>query len=266
MLDLSSLSINEIKKLLSSEQIKQELLLALSADQRTGVKTLALRLMRANAVKEAERKRLEKMFIYEDDLKSSGHYLVAGVDEAGRGPLAGPVVASAVILPREVWLPGLNDSKKLTPAKREVLAGQIKEAAIAYAIGVSSVDEIYRDNIHHAGLTAMRRAVMRLATKPTYILVDGFHIEQLELPQKPLIGGDRLSASIAAASILAKVYRDQLMDAYSEQYPEYGFNRHKGYGTPGHLSALAQYGPCRIHRLGFEPVKTLARSQANSEC
>ncbi|OPX86704.1 MAG: Ribonuclease HII [Pelotomaculum sp. PtaB.Bin104] len=263
-MDLSTLSIIEIKRLVSSEGASQEMIQAMSADPRTGVRELALRLKRADSAREAEIKRLEKLFIYEDELRAGGHYLVAGVDEAGRGPLAGPVVAGAVILPREVCLPGLNDSKKLTPTKREILEFQIKEAALAFAVGVSTVEEIYEVNIHHAGLTAMRRAVSLLKVKPTYVLVDGFRIERLELPQKHLIGGDRLSASIAAASILAKVQRDRLMDIYHEKYPEYGFKNHKGYATPEHLSALVRYGPCPIHRAGYQPVKTYARAQESS--
>lgn len=262
LLDLSTLSIAEIKKLAAGpEGTHKELLQAMLADQRTGVRDLARRLGRAHALMLAEVNRLEKMYIYENDLRACGHYPVAGVDEAGRGPLAGPVAAAAVILPREVRLLGLNDSKKLTPSKREVLAVQIKEAALAFAVGLSSVEEIYRENIHQASLTAMRRAVLNLTIKPAYVLVDGFRLAQLALPQKPLIGGDGLSASIAAASIVAKVYRDRLMEDYHELYPEYGFNKHKGYATPEHLSALARYGPCPIHRAGYRPVKTFTRAQ-----
>ncbi|MDD4170387.1 MAG: ribonuclease HII [Desulfotomaculaceae bacterium] len=261
---LSTLSIAQIKELVSSEEVNQELLLAMSADQRAGVRELALRLKRANAVREKEIKRLKKLFVYEDELRACGHHLVAGVDEVGRGPLAGPVAAAAVILPGEVWLPGLNDSKKLSPAKREVLAGLIKETALDFAIGEASPEEIYRENIHHASLAAMRRSVLKLKVKPAYVLVDGFCIEGLALPQKPLVGGDGLSASIAAASIVAKVYRDQLMDAYHETYPEYGFNKHKGYATPDHLRALARYGPCPIHRAGYRPVKAFAGARQSS--
>ncbi|MDD3652821.1 MAG: ribonuclease HII [Desulfotomaculaceae bacterium] len=261
-MDLSTLSISEIKKLVvGSEKDNQELMLAMSADKRSGVRDIARRLRRANAVMLAEVNRLEKMFVYEDNLRASGYYPVAGVDEAGRGPLAGPVAAAAVILPREVWLPGLNDSKKLTPGKREALAIQIKDVALAFAVGLSSVEEIYQENIYHASLIAMRRAVLQLTIKPAYVLVDGFRIEQLELPQKPLVGGDGLSASIAAASIVAKVYRDHLMENYHELYPEYGFNKHKGYATPEHLRALASYGPCPIHRAGYQPVKIYIRAQ-----
>jgi len=257
-LDLSSLPIAEIKRLAGNPgEAGEEFILALAEDRRAGVREIYHRLKRARDNMAAEMQRLAKMFLYEKRLAASGHCPVAGVDEAGRGPLAGPVVAAAVILPGDVCLPGLNDSKKLTPARREALAEKIKEVALAWAVGISTVEEIYRENIHQASMTAMRRAVSGLKIKPAYLLVDGFRIERLELPQLAIVGGDGLSASIAAASILAKVNRDHLMDSYHEIYPEYGFNKHKGYATPEHLSALARFGPCPIHRAGYRPVKDL---------
>ncbi|MCL6634945.1 MAG: ribonuclease HII [Peptococcaceae bacterium] len=257
-MDLSSLSIARIKELASDPAgVSGELLLAMAEDPRAGVREIHRRLKRAEAALEMERRRLAQLFLYEEDLWSRGQAPVAGVDEAGRGPLAGPVVAAAVILPEKVPLIDLKDSKKLTAAKREALAGQIKRVAAAWAIGMSTVEEIYHENIHRAGLLAMRRAVLGLKKKPACVLVDGFKIAGLDLPQVPLTGGEDLSASIAAASILAKVARDRLMESYHDLYPEYGFNRHKGYATPEHLSALARYGPCPIHRAGFQPVKDL---------
>jgi ribonuclease HII len=257
-LELANLSVAEIKKLASDPGgVSEELLFAMADDPRTGVREVYRRLMRARSLLDAERKRLAKMFLYEEDLWARGYAPVAGVDEAGRGPLAGPVMAAAVILPEKISLPDLNDSKKLTAAKREALAGQIKKLALAWAIGMSTVEEIYNENIYRASLTAMRRAVLGLEKSPSFILVDGFKITGLNLPQMPLVGGDGLSASIAAASILAKVTRDHLMDSYHQHYPEYGFDRHKGYGTPEHLRALARYGPCPIHRAGFQPVKDM---------
>jgi len=265
-LDLSSLSIAEIKRLAGNPgKAGEEFILAMAEDRRAGVREIYRRLKRAEDAMAAEMQRLAKMFLYEKDLKAGGHYPVAGVDEAGRGPLAGPVVAAAVILPGEICLPGLNDSKKLSPARREALAGKIKESALAWAVGISTVEEIYRENIHRASLTAMRRAVSGLKIKPAYLLVDGFRIEQLELPQLALVGGDGLSASIAAASILAKVNRDHLMDSYHGIYPEYGFNKHKGYATPEHLSALARFGPCPIHRAGYRPVKDLLEASPRDD-
>jgi len=254
-LELSGLSIAKIKEIAkSSAGSGEEFIFALAKDQRIGVREIYRKLKKAESAAAAEAQRLAKLFIYEDDLRANGYNPVAGVDEAGRGPLAGPVVAAAVILPERTYLPDLNDSKKLTPNKRELLAEQIKKLALAWAVGISTVEEIYRQNIHHASLTAMRRAVMRLKVKPAYVLVDGFRIEKLEIPQMPITGGDGLSASIAAGSILAKVERDHIMDSYHESYPEYGFNRHKGYATPEHLNALARLGPCPIHRAGFRPV------------
>lgn len=257
-MDLAGLSVADIKKLVCEPgSINEELLLAMANDPRSGVREVHRRLRKQESALEAEKKRLAKMFLYEEDLWARGHDPVAGVDEAGRGPLAGPVVAAAVILPEKMPLFDLNDSKKLTAIKREALAGQIKKVALAWAIGMSTVEEIYQDNIHHAGLAAMRRAVRGLTKMPAYVLVDGFKITRLDLPQMPLVGGDGLSASIAAASILAKVTRDHLMDTYHQLYPEYGFDRHKGYATPDHLNALARFGPCPIHRAGFQPVKEM---------
>jgi ribonuclease HII len=252
------MSLAQIKELLNNpREDMEELLSAMAGDPRVGVRDLYRRWKRADSMREAEDKRLAGMFLYEEDLWAKGHAVIAGVDEAGRGPLAGPVVAAAVILPGIVHLKDLNDSKKLTAAKRETLAGQIKETALAWAIGMSTVEEIYQDNIHRAGLTAMRRAVLELKTKPVFLLVDGFKISGINLPQMPLIGGDGLSASIAAASILAKVERDRIMDNYDQIYPQYGFVHHKGYATPEHLSALKLHGPCPIHRAGFQPVKDM---------
>ncbi len=259
-MDLSNLTIEEIKKIVSgSAEADGDLIIALMNDSRSGVREIHRRLMRTRSAVAAERKRLARMLLYEDDLKARGIHPVAGVDEAGRGPLAGPVVAAAVILPDGSCLTDLNDSKKLTPAKREILEGQIKKTALAWSVGVSSVAEIFKENIHRAGLKAMLRAILGLEIKPVHVLVDGFKIDLLECPQTPIIEGDGLSASIAAASIIAKVTRDRLMDSYHELYPQYGFNRHKGYGTPEHLAALARFGPCPIHRAGYRPVQECLR-------
>ncbi len=194
------------------------------------------------------------LYRYEEELFRQGVSLVAGVDEAGRGPLAGPVVAAAVILPGRVHLPGLNDSKKVSPNRREELALRIKQIALDWAIGISTVNEIELLNIHFASLLAMRRAVQGLSLLPQYLLVDGRFPLELALPQRALVGGDGLSASIAAASILAKVTRDQLMQVCHHLYPQYGFDRHKGYPTSAHRQALSRWGPCPLHRSGFRGV------------
>ncbi len=208
---------------------------------------------------EKERIRLSRLYALERDLWSVGCQMIAGIDEVGRGPLAGPVVAGAVILPGGVWLPGLNDSKRLSPGRRTELAAMIKERALAWTVAEVGVAYIDQYNIRQAALEAMRRCVAGLAVPPDYLLVDGMVIPQLKIPQAGLIRGDSRSASIAAASILAKVARDELMERLDPVYPGYGFARHKGYGTPEHLAALARLGPCPIHRYSFAPVRESAR-------
>lgn len=209
---------------------------------------------------ENEKTRLSRLYSPERDLWSVGCQRIAGIDEAGRGPLAGPVVAGAVILPGGIWLPGLNDSKRLSPRQRTELAKLIQERAAAWA--VAEVDAAYIDqyNIRQAALEAMRRCVLALPVSPDYLLVDGMVIPQLPIPQAGLIRGDSRSASIAAASILAKVARDGLMERWDAVYPGYGFARHKGYGTPEHLTALACLGPSPIHRFSFAPVRVSAKN------
>lgn len=188
---------------------------------------------------------------FEHEAFSDGYELVCGVDEAGRGPLAGPVCAAAVILPPDVQIAGLNDSKKLTDKKRRELFDVITETAVCY--GVAFCDETVIDeiNILQATFRAMRQAIDALSVKPQLALVDGNRAADFGVPVRTIVKGDSLSASIAAASILAKVSRDRLMEEYDEKYPQYGFAVHKGYGTQRHYAALRQYGPCPIHRMSF---------------
>lgn len=188
------------------------------------------------------------MWEIEDSL---GLELICGVDEAGRGPLAGPVCAAAVILPKHLQIPGLTDSKKLTDKKRRELFPMIQEQAIAYGIGLASESEIDEINILQATFLAMRRALDQLSVRPEITLIDGNRETDFGLPVKTVVKGDSLSANIAAASILAKVTRDNLMVELAEKYPEYGFEIHKGYGTKAHYEALGTYGPCPIHRRSF---------------
>lgn len=183
--------------------------------------------------------------------------LVCGVDEAGRGPLAGPVFAAAVILDPRCVIPGLADSKRLTARQRGILAPQIRARATAWAVASSSVEEIDSLNILRASLLAMQRAVQRLTLTPQQVLVDGLHRPQLAMPVQAIVRGDATVAAIAAASVLAKVARDEEMLALHRSYPEYGFDRHKGYPTPMHLAALRQHGICAVHRRSFAPVRTL---------
>ena len=249
---MSELSVAEIKKLFNGPREDwQQHLQALAGDPRAGVREIYERLKRAETALETERERLAKMYLYEEQLRAQGYDTIAGVDEAGRGPLAGPVVAAAVILPPRAGLLYINDSKKLTAKKREELAVLIKKTALGWATGMATVEEILQQNIHQATLLAMRRAVLGLPGKPSHLLVDGFEITGLDLPQTPLKGGDGLSASIAAASILAKVTRDRIMVEYDKLYPEYGFARNKGYGSREHWEALERFGPCPIHRRTF---------------
>lgn len=191
------------------------------------------------------------LWIYERAAWAEGFSPVAGTDEAGRGPLAGPVFAAAVILPPEIDIPGLNDSKKLTEAKREALFPVITEKALGYAIAEASVEEIEELNILHAAQLAMRRAVEALPIKPGILLIDGNYSDGFGLPEKTIVKGDSLSASIAAASILAKVARDRKMIEYAKEYPDYGFEKHKGYPTEAHYAAIREHGVTPIHRLSF---------------
>lgn len=188
------------------------------------------------------------MWEIEDSL---GLHLICGVDEAGRGPLAGPVCAAAVILPTHLQIPGLNDSKKLTDKKRRELFPIIQEQAVAWGIGLASETEIDEINILQATFLAMRRALEQLNARPEIALIDGNRETDFGLPVKTVVKGDSLSANIAAASVLAKVTRDNIMVEMAEQYPEYGFEIHKGYGTKAHYEALRTYGPCPIHRKTF---------------
>ena len=197
----------------------------------------------------------QSTLFFEAMARRQGYRAVAGIDEAGRGPLAGPVVAAAVILPEEFDLPGLNDSKQLSEKKRNQLYPLIYEQAIAVGIGVGRADEVDEINILQATLKGMSRAVGRLSLPPDFLLVDGITPIPISIDQKTLKKGDSRSLSIAAASVVAKVVRDRIMVAYDRLFPEYGFAGHKGYGSQKHRDAIAQYGPCVCHRRTFAGVK-----------
>jgi ribonuclease HII len=202
----------------------------------------------------AELGRLRLLDRVEKELRRRGYRLVAGVDEVGRGCLAGPVVAAAVILPENCVLPGLDDSKKLDAACRERLDALVRRCAIAVGVGTVSAPEIDHRDILRASLRAMRIAIEALRPEPDAVLLDAVSIPGLRRPQLPVVHGDALCSAIAAASIVAKVYRDRLLDDLARSYPAYGFERHKGYGTPEHWEALAAAGPCPEHRLTFHGV------------
>ncbi len=193
----------------------------------------------------------------EIDLACQGYALVAGVDEVGRGPLAGPVVAAAVILPERWTDPRLDDSKRLGQARRSELARLLAAEALAWAVGWAEKEEVDRLNIHRASLLAMRRAVEALAVQPDYLLIDGRFTLDLDMPQRAVVAGDATCRVVAAASILAKVHRDGLMQAWHRRYPEYNFAANKGYGTLEHRQALERIGPCPIHRHSYQPVAQL---------
>ena len=210
----------------------------------------------SSGISHQEGMRLEAMMCHETSLKRLGFQSIAGVDEAGRGPLAGPVVAVACILPEGARVEGIDDSKKLSVSERQRIFQSIRSLGdIDYGIGIIDSLTIDKVNILQATLQAMLLAVSHLLQPPDYLLVDGNQMPKTQIPGKFLIKGDRLSQSIAAASIIAKEVRDQLMCEFHQLWPEYGFNVHKGYGTKLHLRAIEKYGPCPIHRLSFKPLK-----------
>ncbi|HZK11339.1 MAG TPA: ribonuclease HII, partial [Atribacterota bacterium] len=202
----------------------------------------------------AERIRIYNLYNHENRLKNEGYAIVAGTDEAGRGSLSGPVVAAAVILPCQLFIPNIKDSKKLTSKKRSELYFTILNKAKDVGIGIVESEIIDRINIAQASYLAMKKAILDLKEVPDYLLVDGFKIPNLNILQLPLIKGEDKSISIAAASIIAKVYRDSIMINYDEKYPQYFFKKNKGYGTEEHLKALVKYGPSEIHRKTFKRV------------
>ena len=202
-----------------------------------------------------EGERLNLMLQFDNKFRSIGHNIIAGIDEAGRGPLAGPVVASAVILPDKCRLLGINDSKKLTEIKRERLFPQILENAVAIGVGIVDEQVIDEINILQATIQAMRKAIETLKINPDCILVDALVIPDIGIEQVAIEKGDSLSMSVATASIVAKVTRDRLMVKYDKKYPQYNFAKHKGYGTKEHIEAISKFGPCEIHRRTFKRVK-----------
>ncbi len=232
---------------------------ALRSDSRKGARALADACERRLAMERAEALRMARLLLGWRRLRRAGCRYVAGVDEVGVGPLAGPVVAAAVVFGDALDLPGLDDSKRLRPRQRERLDALIRSQAVAVSVGEVGVDEIDRLNIYHAGLQAMWRAVSGLSVRADHVLVDARTIPDLDVPQTAIVAGDRCDASIAAASVVAKTYRDAVMRRYHQQYPVYGFGRHMGYATAQHTAALRRHGPCPIHRRSFAPVSQCAR-------
>lgn len=202
-------------------------------------------------MKENEIERLKSMLEIEEGLNEKGYNFVCGVDEAGRGPLCGPVVAAAVILPKGEYIEGVNDSKKLSEKKREILYDEIINKALAVGVGISDVDVIESVNILNATKLAMKQAIKNLNVTPDYVLIDGNQMIDINIPAETVVSGDAKSESIAAASIIAKVTRDRMLRKWDEDYPEYGFAKHKGYGTKMHIEAIAKYGLSPLHRPSF---------------
>ncbi|MDY5955757.1 MAG: ribonuclease HII, partial [Frisingicoccus sp.] len=219
-------------------------------DERQGVQKMILSCRKRMEKAAAEVQRLENMLIYEKKYYDTCDY-ICGIDEAGRGPLAGPVVAGAVILPKGLKIPYLNDSKQLSEKKREELYDVIMEQAVSVGVGIVSPERIDEINILQATYEAMREAVGTLSYRPDVLLNDAVIIPELTIPQEKIIKGDAKSLSIAAASVIAKVTRDRMMKAYHELFPEYGFEKHKGYGSKEHIEMIQKIGPCAIHRRSF---------------
>ena len=255
---MDTLSIKEIQVRFKAGLLSASEISALQNDDRAGVRKLLLAIERQTKVQEALHHKAEAMLCFEKALWQQGIDLIAGVDEVGRGPLAGPVVAAAVILKPQQSILYLDDSKKLSAEKRQRLTLEIKESVCSFAYGSASPEEIDELNIFQASLLAMRRAVNGLEQVPQQILIDGGHVlGDMPSKQSAIVGGDGKSQSIAAASVLAKTARDKMMLDYAQEFPEYGFEKHVGYPTAAHIAALEKYGPSPIHRQSFGPVKRL---------
>ncbi len=256
--DLLRRSVRELRQsfLEAGRAVPDGLLERLERDPRRGARDLARQLRDRRARNRREGQRLHGLLRFESELWEQGCNFIAGVDEAGVAPLAGPVVAAAVILPRQYKLPGLDDSKKIAgEARREALARQIKADALCWSVGQAEVEEIDSLNVYHADLLAMRRAVEGLSLRPDFVLVDARTIPHCPYPQRGIVHGDALSASIAAASLIAKTTRDAHMIELDRIYSGYGFASHKGYPTPAHLRQIRKLGVLPVHRRSFAPVR-----------
>jgi ribonuclease HII len=256
---LSELSVAEIRSrfLAAGGAVPAQVLGRLKRDPRRGVRQLYEVLKRRQERERQERLRLDSMLNFERVLWRSGVQRIAGVDEAGVGPLAGPVVAAAVVFPPGTEIEGVDDSKRLDPEQRETMAVVVRERAAAIGVGVATVPEIDRLNVYHAALLAMRRAVEALPERPQHLLVDARQVPGVDVPQNPFDKGDGINFSIAAASIVAKTHRDALMVELDRRYPGYGFARHKGYGTAEHQEAIRRHGPCEAHRFSYPVLREL---------
>lgn len=261
---MKQLSLKEIQdKYAADGSVSPAILRKLQRDPRTGARHLYKVLAKRYEDQKKERNRLEAMLHFERLLWKAGIQSIAGVDEVGMGPLAGPVVAAAVVFPPGAEIEGIDDSKALDETTRVRLDQEIRQKASAFAIGVVEIEEIDRINIYHAGIRAMQLALTSLPTPPQHILVDSRTIPGFSQPQNSFDKGDGINFSIASASIVAKVYRDRLMTELDEKYPGYGFASHKGYATPEHQRAIRELGPCPIHRRSFDYIRELCGEYSN---
>jgi ribonuclease HII len=263
---ISQMTIGQIRELLSDGgSIDGEVLSQMRADGRLGVRELGRRTAQRHRRRAGRERHFRKMTAVEGQLRENGCRAVVGLDESGRGPLAGPLVAAAVISPWPCRWMGLDDSKSLTPQAREEWYRLIMSQAQAIGVGLVSATRIDQIGLQQANWEAMRSAIVNLSMIPDHVVVDGpWTVPQLNLPQTPLVRGDARAISVAAASVVAKVTRDRMMRRLDGEFPRYGFARHKGYGTREHLTALRTYGPCRVHRRSFGPVSSLMNRQKGS--
>jgi len=259
MMALNKLSIEEIRAqfLLKNQPVTAQSLSKLARDPRQGVRKIYESLKKRYEKERTERLRIQNMLNFERLLWKSGVQSIAGVDEVGIGPLAGPVIAAAVVFPAGTEIAGVDDSKRLDPEQRLEREITIRQAASGIGIGIADVGEIDTLNIYHAALLAMRRAVEGLPSQPEHLLVDARVIPDLGIHQNSFNKGDGINFSIAAASIIAKTYRDRIMEDLEKKYPGYGFAQHKGYSTPEHQSAIRDFGPCPIHRMSYPFIREL---------
>lgn len=250
------MKIAEVKELLAGEPTEQQLA-ELVQDERSGVQKLVASYYKRQEKLKAAKQKFYEMQAFERECYAAGQQLVAGVDEAGRGPLAGPLVIAAVILPQDVFINGLNDSKQLSAAKRDLLYEEIMAKALDIEVNIVSVSNIDELNIYAATQQGMAQVIENLHCKPQTALIDAMPLRLPDIEVKSIIHGDALSVSIAAASIIAKVTRDRIMERLDEVYPAYGFAHNKGYGSAAHMQALAEQGATRWHRRSYEPVKSM---------
>lgn len=251
----TSFTINEMKKYIKQFGYTNEILAALESDSRKGAEVLLNRYQKQVIEEEKQKQSYINKQQYERKLYQENCSMIAGIDEAGRGPLAGPVIAAAVILPHDFYLSGLDDSKQLPPDKRDAYFDVIKQHAVRYGIGIVHSEVIDRINIFQATKQAMYQAITSMEAKIDHILIDAVELENLPCPSTSIIKGDQKSVTIAAASILAKVTRDRWMKELSRKYPQYEFDKNMGYGTKKHIDALEKYGPSPCHRYSFAPVR-----------